>query len=131
MSVVFDNFWITLFPAVRALINHDLNQFAKESNGLFPSQARCEVYIFLHGDISFNHHLCTLPQNVINKKIFALLYLWITLLLIFAFSHIICLMSKFIYQSKKQKDFRYYFVKKILKKNLDSALVEALFDTKK
>lgn len=128
---MFDNFWITLFPAVRALINHDLNQFAKESNALFPSQARCTVYIFLYGGLGRNDHLCTLPQNVINKKIFALLYLWIVLLLIFTVSHIICLMVELIYQSKKQNEFGYYFVKKILKKNLDPAFVEELFNTKK
>lgn len=132
MSLVFNNFWIEFFPAIRALMRHDFEGFAKESSILFPSQAKCDYYNFgSSGTIQRIDALCILPQNVVNEKIFVFLYFWITFLLLFSLIHLICVIVKVIYQCRKERDFGYYLVQAIIKKNLSPVLVEDLLEAKK
>lgn len=132
MSVVFNNFWIEYFPAIRSLLSHDFEGFAKESSILFPSQAKCDYFNFgSSGSIQRIDALCILPQNVVNEKIFVFLYFWMIALIFFSFAHIICVIVKVIYQCRKERDFGYYLVQAIIKKNLSPVLVEDLLDAKK
>lgn len=132
MSLVFNNFWIEFFPAIRALLRHDFESFAKESSILFPSQAKCDYFNFgSSGTIQRIDALCILPQNVVNEKIFVFLYFWMLFLLLFSFIHIICVLVKVIYQCRKERDFGYYLVQAIIKKNLSPVLVEDLLEAKK
>lgn len=132
MSEVFNNFWIEYFPAIRALLNHNFEDFAKQSSILFPSQAKCDYFNFgSSGSIQRIDALCILPQNVVNEKIFVFLYFWLLLLLFFSAIHIVCVFVKVIYQCRKEKDFGYYLVQAIIKKNLSPVLVEDLLEAKK
>lgn len=132
MSVVFNNFWIEYFPAIRSLLSHDFEGFAKESSIIFPSQAKCDYFNFgSSGSIQRIDALCILPQNVVNEKIFVFLYFWMIVLLFFSFVHIICVIVKVIYQCRKERDFGYYLVQAIIKKNLSPVLVEDLLEAKK
>lgn len=132
MSVVFHNFWIEYFPAIRALLHHNFEEFAKQSSILFPSQAKCDYFNFgFSGTIQRIDALCFLPQNVVNEKIFVFLYFWLIFLLFFSFVHVVCVAVKVIYQCRKEKNFGYYLVQAIIKKNLSPVLVEDLLDDKK
>lgn len=132
MSLVFNNFWIEYFPAIRALMRYDFKMFAKESATLFPFQAKCDYYNFgSSGSIQRIDALCILPQNVVNQKIFVFLYFWIIFLVFFSFFHVICLIVKVIYRFRKQREFGYYMVQAIIKKNLSPALVDDLIEAKK
>lgn len=132
MSAVFNDFWIIYFPAIRCLLRHDFEGFAKESSILFPSQAKCDYFNFgSSGSIQRIDALCILPQNVVNEKIFAFLYFWLIMLLFFSFTHIVCVIVKVIYLCRKEKDYGFYLVQAIIKKNLSPVLVDDLFETKK
>ncbi len=132
MTVVFNNFWVEYFPAICALLNKNLEDFAKKSSVLFPSQAKCDYFNFgSSGSIQRIDALCILPQNVVNEKIFVFLYFWLIMLVVFCIIHIICVMVKVFYLWKKEKDFGFYLVQAIIKKNLSPALVDDLLDDKK
>ncbi|XP_037026268.1 innexin shaking-B-like [Bradysia coprophila] len=132
MSVVFNNFWVEYFPAIRALLNHNFEDFTKQSSVLFPSQAKCDYFNFgSSGSIQHIDALCILPQNVVNEKIFVFLYFWMIMLLFFSFFHVICVAVKVIYQCRKDKEFGFYLVQAIIKKNLSPVLVEDLLEAKK
>lgn len=132
MSVVFNNFWIEYFPAIRALLNYDLADFAKQSSILFPSQAKCDYFNFgSSGTIQKIDALCLLPQNIINEKIFVFLYFWMIMLSFFCFVHVICVIVRVIYQCRKEEDFGFYLVQAIIKKNLSPVLIEDLLEAKK
>lgn len=132
ISVVFNNFWVEYFPAIQALLRHDFDDFTKQSSILFPSQAKCDYFNFgSSGSIQRIDALCILPQNVVNEKIFVFLYFWMIVLLFFAITHIVVVLVKVIYQCRKDKEFGFYVVQAIIKKNLSPVLVEDLLEAKK
>lgn len=132
MSLVFNNFWVEYYPAIRALLRNDLEGYAKHSSILFPSQAKCDYFNFgSSGTIQHIDSLCLLPQNVVNEKIFVFLYFWLIILLLLAVMHIICLCIKFAHQCRKERYFGYGLVLSIIKKNLSPVLVDDLLEARK
>lgn len=70
MTLVFNNFWVEFFPAIKALLRADTSEFARQSSVLFPSQAKCDYFNFgSSGTIQHIDALCFLPQNVVNEKV--------------------------------------------------------------
>jgi hypothetical protein len=46
MTLIFNNFWVEFYPAIKAFLRHDFEDFAKQSAVLFPSQAKCDYFNF-------------------------------------------------------------------------------------
>lgn len=44
--MVFNNFWVEFFPAIKALLSADMPEFNKQAAVLFPTQAKCDYYNF-------------------------------------------------------------------------------------
>lgn len=132
MTLVFNNFWVEYYPAIRAILRHDMADFAKQSSILFPSQAKCDYFNFgSSGTIQFIDSLCMLPQNVLNEKVFVFLYFWMIILLLFTILHVICIIIKVWLQCKKDRDFGYGLVLSVMKKNLSPVLVDDLLEARK
>lgn len=132
MTLVFNNFWIEYYPAINALLRHDMADFAKQSSILFPSQAKCDYFNFgSSGTIQHIDSLCMLPQNVVNEKVFVFLYFWMIILLLFTLLHIISVIIKLRIQCKKDRDFGHGLVLSIMKKNLSPVLVDDLLEARK
>lgn len=132
MTLVFNNFWVEFYPAIRALLRNDMPDFARQSAILFPSQAKCDYFNFgSSGTIQHIDSLCLLPQNVLNEKVFVFLYFWMIILLIFTILHVICVIIKLRIQCKKDRDFGYGIVLSVMKKNLSPVLVDDLLEARK
>lgn len=132
MTLVFNNFWIEYYPAIRALLRNDMPDFAKQSSILFPSQAKCDYFNFgSSGTIQYIDSLCLLPQNVLNEKIFVFLYFWMIILLVLTLLHFICVIIKLRIQCKKDRDFGQGLVLACMKKNLSPVLVDDLLEARK
>ena len=132
MTLIFNDFWVNYYPAIRALLRNDMPDFAKESSFLFPSQAKCDYFNFgSSGTIQYIDSLCLLPQNVVNEKIFVFLYFWMIFLVIFSFLHVIGVLIKLRYQCKKGHDFGYGLVLSVMRKNLSPVLADDLFKARK
>ena len=84
MTIVFNNFWVEFWPAIKAFLRQDMADFKMQSSILFPSQAKCDYFNFgASGTIQQIDSLCFLPQNKVNEKIFVFLYFWLIILLVF------------------------------------------------
>lgn len=132
MTLVFNNFWVEFFPAIKALLRNDIPEFTKQAAVIFPSQAKCDYFNFgSSGTIQQIDSLCILPQNVVNEKIFVFLYFWMIILSAFTLLHVICVVIKLRHQCNKDRDFGYGLVLAIIKKNLSPVLVDDLLEARK
>jgi Innexin len=127
MTLVFNNFWVEFFPAIKALLRSDLQEFSKQSAVLFPSQAKCDYFNFgSSGTVQQVDALCLLPQNVVNEKIFVFLYFWMIILFAAYLIHVISTAIKIQHQIRKKRTFGYGLVLSIIKKNICPMLVTDL-----
>jgi hypothetical protein len=132
MGLVFNNFWIEFYPAIKSLLKADMEGFAKHSSIIFPSQAKCDYFNFgPSGTIQRIDALCILPQNIVNEKIFVFLYFWMLILLLCMVGHMLCLFIKLWHQCGKDRNFGYGLVLSIYKKNLSPVLVDDLLAARK
>lgn len=81
MNFIFGGFWTNYQPAVQALISLDMNAWTSYNSLVFPKLAKCDFsYIGPSGSKQTLDALCLLPQNIVNEKIFAFLWLWFIVL---------------------------------------------------
>jgi hypothetical protein len=79
---MFTGFWFEFGPAVLSFAFEDWQVWSRFATKLFPKIAKCEFFkIGFSGSIEKHDILCMLPLNIINEKIFALLYFWYILLM--------------------------------------------------
>ncbi|XP_058832001.1 innexin inx4 [Topomyia yanbarensis] len=77
MRFIFGGFWNSYQPAVQALFSLDMNSWMSLNSLVFPKLATCEfITVGPSGTKQNFDALCLLPQNVVNEKIFAFLWLW-------------------------------------------------------
>lgn len=132
MTLVFNNFWVEFFPAIKALLRNDMPGFAQQAAVIFPAQAKCDYFNFgSSGTIQFIDSLCILPQNVANEKIFVFLYFWMIILLMLSILHVVAVIIKLRHSYKKDHCFGYNLVLGIMKKNLSPVLVDDLLEARK
>jgi hypothetical protein len=142
MHVVFNNFWDEYMPAVGALLQRNYTQFSQQSARLFPIQAKCMYYNFgPSGGRQEHDALCFLPQNTVNEKLFAVLYIWLIAVLVLALlnlTYLILMMSCKWLRVRNMKrltnrrvsmrykkfygDFGYWFTLHLLDRNLSPVL---------
>lgn len=105
LNLVIKDFFHVYQPAVTSLLSGNYTQFNRQSARLFPIQAKCEFHTFgPSGTVQTSDSLCILPQNVINEKIFAFIYIWLIFILICAVLHFLYLV--FVYLFSKLRIFQ-------------------------
>lgn len=123
MNLVFNHFWFEYFPAIVALLTHDMPAFARDSSIIFPSQAKCDYFNFgPSGTIQQVDALCLLPQNVVNEKVFVFLYFWMVALLVLEIFNVISIVRTIVKQRKRGGNFAYGLTLSIIKKHLHPIL---------
>jgi len=76
MDLVLANQFLSLGPYFLSL-----EMLSEALNVVFPKVVKCSMsYIGVSGDIVNNSGMCTLPINIINEKIYLILWLWFTCL---------------------------------------------------
>lgn len=77
MNFIFGGFWYNYQPAITALLSLDMDSWISENSLVFPKLAKCEfLTVGPSGSKQIHDGLCLLPQNIVNEKIFAFLWLW-------------------------------------------------------
>lgn len=85
-SWIFGGFWESYRPAMMALFSLDMDSWISLNSLVFPKLAKCDFhYIGPSGSRQTLDALCLLPQNLVNEKIFAVLWVWFVLLSIVSF----------------------------------------------
>lgn len=98
--MVFNDFWTIFYPTIKSLFTSDYENYNRNAARLFPKQAVCKLLFYgPSGTPEVRDGLCTLPQNVINEKVFVVLYIWMLFLLgmsvLKMFHNILLLSSQF------------------------------------
>lgn len=74
---VIPNFWIGYTKAITALLAGDLPKWIQHSEELFPKAAKCSYSSYgPSGTIQSFDALCLLPLNILNQKIFIIVWFW-------------------------------------------------------
>ncbi|XP_053682703.1 innexin inx2-like [Sabethes cyaneus] len=77
LNFIFGGFWYSYQPAVQALFMLDMDSWVSQNSLVFPKLAKCEfLTVGPSGSKQVHDALCLLPQNIVNEKIFAFLWLW-------------------------------------------------------
>lgn len=77
MDVIFNGFWHKYIHALAAIPVYDWNLWNLMSSRVFPKVAKCEMFFYgPSGTPNVLDVLCVLPLNILNEKLFALLYVW-------------------------------------------------------
>lgn len=98
LNFVIKDFFQVYQPAVISLVTGNYTLFNRQSARLFPIQAKCEYNSFgPSGGIQKSDALCILPQNVINEKIFAFIYIWLIFILMCAVLHFLYLVIVYLF----------------------------------
>ncbi|XP_055627980.1 innexin inx2-like [Toxorhynchites rutilus septentrionalis] len=83
LNFILGGFWGYYAPAIRSLLSLDMNAWISYNSLVFPKLAKCDFhYIGASGSEQTVDALCLLPQNIVNEKIFAFLWLWFIVLAI-------------------------------------------------
>jgi len=105
LNNVISDFFYAYQPAVTSLIVGNYTQYNRQAARLFPIQAKCSFHVFgPSGGIQMRDALCILPQNVVNDKIFVIIYIWFFVILLCAILHFIYLIA--FYTIKKLRIFQ-------------------------
>ncbi|BFG02633.1 innexin inx6 [Drosophila madeirensis] len=77
MDVVFNGFWQKYIHALAAIPVYDWQLWNMMTSRVFPKVAKCEMFVYgPSGTPNVLDILCVLPLNILNEKIFAVLYVW-------------------------------------------------------
>lgn len=77
LHLVIDGFWLRYAPAIGALLRNDRAAWMTEAARVFPKVAKCEYGDYgPSGSLQRLDLICVLALNILNEKIFALLWLW-------------------------------------------------------
>lgn len=83
LGLIFEDFWIEYGRAVKAMFSMDTSAWATSTSRMFPKLAKCVYHTFgSSGTVQKYDALCLLSLNIINEKIFAILWLWVVFLFI-------------------------------------------------
>lgn len=75
--IVVPEFWGTYTNAIFAMMTGDLKQWMFYTERIFPRVAKCVYEPFgPSGSNQIYDALCLLPTNVLNQKIFIIIYIW-------------------------------------------------------
>ncbi|KAL7743134.1 hypothetical protein ACLKA6_015050 [Drosophila palustris] len=77
MDIIFNGFWHKYIHALAAIPVYDWNLWNLMTSRVFPKVAKCEMFFYgPSGTPNVLDILCVLPLNILNEKLFAVLYVW-------------------------------------------------------
>lgn len=75
--MIIPGFWIQYSKAVAALLTGDANNWMLYSETLFPKVAKCSYDSYgPSGTLQSFDALCLLPLNILNQKLFIIIWIW-------------------------------------------------------
>lgn len=95
LNSVLLNFWSSYAPAISSLLSGNYQSWMVNTAHVFPKLSKCDFFKYgPSGSQETRDALCLLSLNVLNDKIFAIIYVWfIFLLIISAINLILCLVT--------------------------------------
>ncbi|XP_055523325.1 innexin inx2-like [Wyeomyia smithii] len=104
LNFIITGFWYNYQPAMQALMTLDMDTWMTHNSLVFPKIAKCEFSTVGPSGSTQNHDaLCLLPQNIVNEKIFAFLWLWFICLAVISGMQIIFRMFQLSCQCVREK----------------------------
>lgn len=90
LNMIVPGFWLTYSQATSSLFFGDSSDWTMYSEMVFPKVAKC-IFTTVGPSGSYQKldALCLLPLNVLNEKIFVIVWLWYTIQLIVSVSNLI------------------------------------------
>ncbi|XP_059611937.1 innexin inx2-like [Phlebotomus argentipes] len=91
LELFLHDFWFTYAEAVQSMFRMDSSGWIINTARIFPKLAKCDVYkVGVSGSMQNNDYLCLLPLNIINEKIFAILWVWMIFVFIVSAINTLC-----------------------------------------
>lgn len=87
LNIIIPRFWNHYFHAISSLLIGDMVKWIDHSEYIFPRAAKCSFESFgPSGTIQQFDALCLLPLNILNQKLFLIVWIWyITQLVVIIF----------------------------------------------
>ena len=77
LGMVIPEFWSRYPKAISALLNGDIKNWMFHSELVFPRAAKCTFESYgPSGTIQSFDALCLLPLNILNQKLFIIVWIW-------------------------------------------------------
>lgn len=77
LNVIIPEFWIRYYQAISALLTSDPINWISFSEMIFPRAAKCTYEPYgPSGSIQKFDALCLLPLNILNQKLFIIVWIW-------------------------------------------------------
>lgn len=77
LNVIIPQFWIRYSHAISALMNRDPINWMLHSEIVFPRAAKCTYESYgPSGSLQIFDALCLLPLNILNQKLFIIVWMW-------------------------------------------------------
>lgn len=90
LNMIVPGFWVTYAQATSSLLVGDMSAWTIYSGLIFPKIAKCIfTTVGPSGSAQKLDALCLLPQNVLNEKIFVIVWLWYTVQLTVSISNLV------------------------------------------
>lgn len=81
LKVFIPQFWSNYATALAGLFTCNYDVWTKYTNYVFPKIAKCDfLFIGPSGSIQYSDSLCLLSLNILNEKIFAVIWIWFVVL---------------------------------------------------
>ncbi|ALC43234.1 zpg [Drosophila busckii] len=85
LNVFLDGFWSHYVKVLGSVHLYNWNTWDRVTSNIFPKIAKCEIVKFgFSGSMESYDCLCLLPLNILNEKIFAVLWVWFILMAVLA-----------------------------------------------
>lgn len=121
-------FWSTYGHATSALISGNLTEWSQRSDLIFPKMAKCEFHVFGQSGSLENHDArCLLPLNVLNQKIFVIVWLWYIVQLIVSFINFAYWMALYYSENIRILMLRQHTIMAVSRKQIQRATNNAHF----
>lgn len=90
LNVIIPQFWIHYLKAISALLNRDPLNWMLYSEIVFPRAAKCTYEAYgPSGSLQKFDALCLLPLNILNQKLFIIVWTWYIVQLIISISNLL------------------------------------------
>ncbi|KAH8291617.1 hypothetical protein KR018_007048 [Drosophila ironensis] len=91
LEVFLNGFWTKYMYALATIPFYDWDRWNQVASSVFPKIAKCEVLKFgASGTATIMDNLCILPLNILNEKIFVLLWAWFLLMALISSLNLVC-----------------------------------------
>lgn len=110
MNTIISDFWNMYPSAATSFLFLNFPKFNRDTSRLFPKQATCSYFDYGASIYEWRKKaVCTFPQNFLNDKIFAIMYIWYIFILTWSVLHLIVLFVEFSVKKIRLLQIRHMF----------------------